>query len=84
MCPFLQGEERGGGGGAAKRAYRIGKWISGSLWGDWGAVRFINLQVILPLECLRAERTNIFPFVAVRQFVLGQRGGISKDLAANL
>lgn len=77
------GRERGWWG-AAKRAYRIGKWISGSLWGDWGAVRFINLQVILPLECLRAERTNIFPFVAVRQFVLGQRGGISKDLAANL
>lgn len=77
MCPFLR---RG-----AKEAYRIGKWISG-LVGGWvvSVVRIINLQVILPLECLRAERTNIFPFVAVRQFVLGQRRGISKDLAANL
>jgi len=47
-------------------------------------VRLIYLQVILPLECLRAERTDVFPLVAVRQFVLGQRRGISKDLATNL
>lgn len=75
MCPFLPGRQR-----------EHIELVSGSvdLWGERVAVRFINLQVILPLECLRAERTNIFPFVAVRQFVLGQRGGISKDLAANL
>lgn len=72
MCPFLQGDRVGGVGVWGC----LGQWFSGT--------SVIYLQVILPLECLRAERTDVFPFVAVRQFVLGQCRGISKDLATNL
>lgn len=42
------------------------------------------LQVVLSLECLGAHPADVLALIAVRQFVLGQRRGIAKDLAAHL
>ena len=47
-------------------------------------IRFKNLQVILPLECLAAQLARESPLVAVRQFVLGQRRRAGKHFAAHL
>ena len=43
-----------------------------------------DLQVILPFERLAAHTAHVFPFVAVRQFVFGERGRVPEHLSTHL
>jgi hypothetical protein len=43
-----------------------------------------DLQVILPFERLAAHTAHVFPFVAVRQLVFGERGRVPEHLSTHL